>query len=129
MDTDSEEIWFPSVLKMVQLLGKGQWVRERTWYIFRMAGLSWLSLGSGHRCLFLGNSPLVANRNYCSNPRTTVGNLGRGSESQESLLAQVTSRVLPAQQGCCEDSVRYCMGSLSSFTAASRCSLHSVCAV
>lgn len=25
MDTDSEEIWFPGVLKMVQLLGKGQW--------------------------------------------------------------------------------------------------------
>lgn len=66
----------------------------------------------------------VANRSYCSNPRTTVGNPGGGSESQESLLAQVTSRVLPAQQGYSEDSVKYCMGSLSSFTAASRCSLH-----
>ena len=109
MDTDSEETWFLGIVKMFQVLGKGQWgegeelVHFQGWGLLsshrgrdgvddgRLAGLSWLSLGSGHRCLSLGNSPLVANRGHCSNPRTTVGNSGWGSGGREPLPTHVTS--------------------------------------
>lgn len=50
-------------LKWFSFWAKGSGVRGRTWCIFRdgvdggrLAGLGWLSLGSGHRCLPLGNS-------------------------------------------------------------------------
>lgn len=54
---------FLVLLKWFSFWAKGSGVRERTWYIFRdevdggrLAGLGWLSLGFGHRCLSLGNS-------------------------------------------------------------------------
>ena len=118
-------------LKWFSFWAKGSGVRVRTWCIFRdgvdggrLAGLGWLSLGSGHRCLSLGSSHWLQTgvTTHIPGPQWEV--LVGGSESQDSLLAQVASRVLPARQGCSEDSVKYCTGSLSSFTAASRWSLH-----
>lgn len=93
-------------------------MRGRTWCIFRdgwdqagwqdSVGSAW---GLGHRCLSLG-STLAANRSYYPNPRTTVGSPGWGLRKPGLSPSSGRSRVLPARQGCSEDSVKYCTGSL-----------------
>lgn len=85
MDTDSEEIWFPGVLKMVQLLGKGQWgegedlVHFQGWGGWWQAGRTRLAQpGVWAQMPLPWEQPLAANRSYYSHPRTTVGSPGWG---------------------------------------------------